>query len=265
MDWDQSIAMERTGSLTFRASFGSDWSSLQGIHGGLATAMAVRAAGELVRETGIDETATLRAMTVGFARGSVEGPADIEVEVVRKGRTMVTTHARVLQGGGPSLLVRCHHSTPWDGLEYSDVPPAPVMPAGCTRLDINAPTRHLSNVETHLHPSTAMLGGGNRSEWLAWCRPKHGGTFDAVWLTMFGDYFPPAVFARRLEPSRALSIEYSLQIHRAEGEWTLAESELLPVRYHAFHSHDGFAVEDGWIYLPDGSLLATVRQTRLAG
>jgi len=34
---------------------------------------------------------------------------------------------------------------------------------------------------------------------------------------------------------------------------------------HTFHSDDGFAVEDGWIHLPDGTLLATVRQTRLTG
>ena len=36
-------------------------------------------------------------------------------------------------------------------------------------------------------------------------------------------------------------------------------------RKHAFHPNGGFAVEDGWIHLPDGTLLATTRQTRLAG
>ena len=47
--------------------------------------------------------------------------------------------------------------------------------------------------------------------------------------------------------------------------WTLAPGEFSVARMHTFHSHDGFAVEDGRIHHPDGTLLATVRQTRLAG
>jgi acyl-CoA thioesterase len=64
---------------------------------------------------------------------------------------------------------------------------------------------------------------------------------------------------------RAVTIEYSLQIHSAAGTWTLGSDDYLAARMHTFHSHDGFAVEDGWIHLPDGTLLATARQTRLAG
>ena len=41
-----------------------------------------------------------------------------------------------------------------------------------------------------------------------------------------------------------------------------ADGDYLAARMHTFHSHDGFAVEDGWLHLPDGTLLATVRQTR---
>lgn len=58
---------------------------------------------------------------------------------------------------------------------------------------------------------------------------------------------------------------HSIQIHSAAGAWTLRDGKYLAARMHTFHSHDGFAVEDGWIHLPDGNLLATVRQTRLAG
>lgn len=81
---------------------------------------------------------------------------------------------------------------------------------------------------------------------------------------MFGDYFPPAVFARLERPTLAVTIEYSIQIHAA-GIWKLEPGEYLAARVHTFHSNDGFAVEDGTIQHPDGTLLATVRQTRLAG
>jgi acyl-CoA thioesterase len=64
---------------------------------------------------------------------------------------------------------------------------------------------------------------------------------------------------------RAVTVEYSIQIHRPDGPWHLGPDGYLAARMHAVHSSGGFAVEDGWIHLPDGSLLATVRQSRLAG
>ena len=82
---------------------------------------------------------------------------------------------------------------------------------------------------------------------------------------MFGDYFSPAVFAKATERQRAVTIEYGIQIHSAAGRWNLGAEGDLGARMHAFHSSEGFAVEDGWIYMPDGELLATTRQTRLAG
>jgi hypothetical protein len=69
---------------------------------------------------------------------------------------------------------------------------------------------------------------------------------------MYGDYFPPAVFARATRPQRAVTIEYSLQVHSAAGRWSLEDDGYLAARVHAFHSGDGFAVEDGWIYCQTG-------------
>lgn len=157
-----------------------------------------------------------------------------------------------------------HHSAPWEGLEFSDVPPPVPKSAGAVRLEVPRPA-HLNNTETYLHPDTAFFAGADRAEWVAWSRPIDGGSFDAAWLTMFGDDFPPAVFASTSAPVRAVTIEYAIQIHSAAGSWTLGGGEYLAARMHTFHSHDGFAVEEGWIHLPDGTLLATVRQTRLAG
>jgi hypothetical protein len=151
------------------------------------------------------------------------------------------------------------------GGELDDAPAMPERPAGTVRLAWGEQPAHLNNVETHLHPDTTLFGGTERAEWVAWSRPPHTGSFDAAWLTMFGDDFPPAVFTRATAPLRAVTIEYSIQVHSAAGRWTLGPDEHLAARLHAFHAHDGFAVEDGWIYLPDGTLLATTRQTRLAG
>lgn len=265
MNWTEAITVEPVGNDRFTASVDEHWRSLQGAHGGIVAALAVTAAGHVLRDLGIGPTATLRAATFGYVSGNTIGDLTIDVEVVRRGRAMVTTHVRTTQGGKTTTVARLHHSTPWDGPEYSDAPAPPERPAGTVRLHREGEPAHLNNVETWLDPRTTPFAGAQRAEWLAWSRPVHGGTFDTAWLTMFGDYFPPAVFARATTPQRAVTVEYSIQVHSAAGSWVLADDEFLAARVHAFHSHDGFAVEDGWIHLPDGALLATVRQTRLAG
>jgi hypothetical protein len=252
MDWNEATTVEQVGEGRFRASVDEEWTSLQGAHGGIVAALAVTATEQVLGEAGVDPTTSLRAATFGYVRGNQIGDLDIDVEVVR-------------QEDKATTLARLHHSTPWDGPAYSDAPPPPDRPSSTVRLARPERPAHINNVETHLHPDTTIFGGADRAEWIAWSRPIGGGTFDSAWLVMFGDYFPPAVFARATEPQRAVTIEYSIQVHDARGRWTLDADEHLSARMHTFHSHDGFAVEDGWIHLPDGELLATIRQTRLAG
>jgi acyl-CoA thioesterase len=100
---------------------------------------------------------------------------------------------------------------------------------------------------------------------MAWTRPTHPDRVDAEWLTMLGDYFPPAVAVRNTQPSRAVTIEYSIQILTSTESFPLGTDQHLACEIHATHAASGFAVEDGAIWAPDGTLLATVRQTRLAG
>lgn len=264
MTWDDALELTRLDAHRFGAHVDDRWTSLQGVHGGIVAAAVVRAAETVLEEREADPATRLRAATFGYVSGNTMGDLEIEIDVVRHGRTLVTTHGRVSRDDKTTTVARLHHSTPRDGPRYSDAPAPTPRPDELHLLQVPGPA-HLNNVETHLHPDTRVFGGADRSEWIAWSRPVHGGTFDASWLTMFGDYFPPAVFARTTAPVRAVTIEYSIQIHDTAGSWTLADDEFLATRVHAFHSNDGFAVEDGWIHLPDGTLLATVRQTRLAG
>lgn len=265
MGWDDAIRVEAVGDRSFRAHVDAEWTSLQGVHGGIVAALALAAVERVLRDDGVDPAATMRAATFGYVAGNTVGDLDIAVEVVRRGRALVTTHATTSQEGRPTTVARFHHSPPWEGMAYSTAPAPVARPEATVRLHLDDTPIHLNNVETHLHPDTTLLAGTERAEWIAWSRPLHGGTFDSAWLTMFGDYFPPSVFTKATAVQRSVTIEYSIQVHSAAGTWDLGDDGLLSARMHTFHSHEGFAVEDGWIHLPDGALLATTRQTRLAG
>jgi acyl-coenzyme A thioesterase PaaI-like protein len=265
VNWTEAIAVERVNDGRFQAHVDEEWTSLQGVHGGIVAALALTATEQVLQRAEVDPAATLRAATFGYVSGNAVGDLTIDVEIVRRGRTLVTTHARAVQQGKTTTIARFHHSSPRGGPEFSDAPPPAVRPAGTVRLHWGDRPAHLNNVETYLHPETALFAGTGRAEWIAWSRPLHSNSLDSAWLTMFGDYFPPAVFTRVTEPQRAVTVEYAIQIHSGTGSWTLGDDEFLAARMHTFHSREGFAVEDGWIHLPDGTLLATVRQTRLAG
>lgn len=238
------------------------WSSLQGVHGGFVAGLAVRAA-QLALD---DPSRSLRAATVGFLRGSTVGPCQLDVDVLRNGRALAACAVRASQNGKDICVVRLHLSPAWDGSVFSDaIPPVLTLPLDAIPLDGGGLVRHFGNVDAHLDATTAVFSGSGRALLRAWARPKRGDVVDAAWLTMLGDYLPPAVFARNTGPSRAVSIEYAIQLHTSALPFDLDDGEHLTMQVHAFHAAEGFAVEDGIIWAPDGTLLATTRQTCLAG
>jgi acyl-CoA thioesterase len=238
--------------------------ALQGVHGGFVASLAVRA----VNRTLGDASRTLRAATFGFIRGVRPGAATFVVEEVRSGRSLATYHVSVDQGEGPPAVVgRLHLSPPWAGADFSDVTPPALLERHPDALRFNIPggQGHVHHLPTWLHPETTLFGGHADARWMAWTRPTHPDRVDAEWLTMLGDYFPPAVAVRNTGPTRAVTIEYSIQIHTSTDPYPLGSRQDLACEMHATHAASGFAVEDGTIWAPDGTLLATVRQTRLAG
>ncbi len=264
MNWNDHASINPTGNGSFSARIDDHWLALKGLHGGIVAALVVEAADAVLAERGVESDIVLRAATFGYLSTNDVGDSTIEIDVIRQGRSMITSHARVIQNGAVTTVARLHHSAPRSGLEFSDASPPLSKPSDAVRL-VRPTPNHFRNVEAHLHPDTTMFGDAERAEWIAWARPLDTDTFDSSWLTMYGDFYPPAVFARLAAPTPAVTIEYSIQIHDHARQWTLAPGELLATRIHTFHSHDGLAVEDGSIHDPDGMLLATVRQTRLSG
>jgi acyl-CoA thioesterase len=256
-------ALTAIGRSSYQAVLPEDWVALQGVHGGFVAALAVRA----VQAALGDPARTLRAATFGFLRGLRPALTTFHVEEIRVGRALATYHVAVTQDdGAPSIVARCHLSPPWDGASFSDLqPPALAPPVDAVRLTIPNHVGHVHHLPTLVHPDTTMFAGAPHARWLAWTRPTSPDQIDNAWLTMLGDYFPPAVCVRDTGPSRAVTIEYGIQIHASAPTVPLAPDEYLTCEMHATHAAEGFAIEDGTIWTPQGTLLASTRQTRLAG
>src|SRR5947208_2728017 len=84
------------------------------VHGGVVAAIALNASSTVLRDEGADPASQLRAATFGYVRGNTVGDLSIDIEIIRQGRAIATTHARVSQGDKTTTVARFHHSTPWD-------------------------------------------------------------------------------------------------------------------------------------------------------
>ncbi|HRD99708.1 MAG TPA: thioesterase family protein, partial [Ilumatobacteraceae bacterium] len=99
MNWADATALTQLAEHRFGAHIDEQWTSLQGVHGGVVAATVVYASTAVLRDAGVAPETELRAATFGYVSGNVVGDLTIDIELVRRGRAMVTTHARVIQDG----------------------------------------------------------------------------------------------------------------------------------------------------------------------
>ena len=166
MSWNQGTSLTPDGEHRFVADVGEQWSSLNGAHGGIVASLIVDATATVLREQEVDPATTLRAATFGYVSGNEVGQSSIEVDIVRKGRSMISTHARVIRNGRITTVARLHHSSPRHGQTFSDVARFAPKPDSAVRF-VPTGAAHLDNVETHFLPDAMPFAGGDRAEYVA--------------------------------------------------------------------------------------------------
>ena len=70
MNWTDATTVTQLGEHRFRAHVDEQWTSLQGVHGGVVAAIAVNASSTVLRDEGADPAAQLRAGDVRLRRAA---------------------------------------------------------------------------------------------------------------------------------------------------------------------------------------------------
>ena len=70
MNWTDATTVTQLAEHRFRAHVDDQWTSLQGVHGGVVAAIAVNASSTVLRDEGDDPAAQLRAATFGYVSGN---------------------------------------------------------------------------------------------------------------------------------------------------------------------------------------------------
>jgi len=252
---------ERT---SFRAVVSPDWKAGRGPHGGYLAAMLLRALIEAVA----DPARAPRSLTIHYARAPEPGPVSIHTVLERSGRSLSSLSARMERDGSLIALALAAFSVPWSAPEIADLqmpavaPPDPARGPGPYFDGAPDFTRHL--VIQRRIGSPPLAGSEQAMEAGAWLGLVEPRPVDALSLAFFADAMFPTPFVRLAEFAPAPTVD--LTVHFQTPMPSSADPGPQEMCFALFRSgaiHEGFFLEDGVIWAPDGTVLAQSRQLGL--
>lgn len=205
------------------------------------------------------------SVTTHFLRPGVpDAPCEIDVEVMRTGRTLSTARATLLQDGKPRLtmLAAVSDLTQPAGVDAKLTLPAPAHPppAACVPRTGDLQGFQLPIVErldVRLDPALAVAGGADRAEMGGWVRFADGREPDARSLPLFTDAFPPSPLTRLGTLGWVPTLELTVHVRRRPAPgWISA-------RFETQDLHEGRMIESGALWDSSGALVAQSRQIGL--
>ncbi len=254
--FSDTTSVRATGPDRYEAEIDSRWNLNPLPQGGIVSALALRAMDDALG----DPTQGLRSLHTAFVAQVAHGPVSIEVELLRRGRSMSHLRAEVTNGEAP----RGHVTTgifgsPRPGFAFTDLPPPPAVappdecpsfrdppPAGADPFDPMPFWAHLVEGRAALGHSPWEDYVPDRAERAMWYRFDQtpfldDGTMDPLALVVLADTMPGAVGEKvGPGPRRWFAPSVDLTVHLLEqcrSPWVLAHNR-------ARHAGDGYASAD---------------------
>jgi acyl-CoA thioesterase len=245
-----------TGGGRYQAELDERWNLRPLPQGGIVTAIAVRA---MEAELAHDEQMP-RTLHTTFAAQVAHGPLEIEVEVLRAGRSMSQVRAEARnRGAGRGHLTTCIFGAPRAGFSFTDLrPPAEIPePAHC-RSFREPPPEGVEAFEpmpfwNELVEGRSVLGhapweqyepeDARRVMWYSFEEPPllDDGRLDPLALIVLADTMPGAVgekVGRNDRPWFAPSVDLTVHLlDDCHSTWVLADNR-------ARYAGDGYASAD---------------------
>lgn len=254
-DFDADTAVTPLGEDRYGVTLLDRWNIVDGPNGGYLAAIMTRAMSETVAEP----ARALRSLTVHFLSRPRFAEAEVEVELLRTGRSLSTLQATLRQEGGITCRALAAFSVPWTPKdEWRAAMPDTARREGVPMDDRPVPVaRNWRGVPIADAPFFSGDGSPRVGQWIRAARPR---ALDAIELVAIADAVPPAGFpamtARTAMPTIDLTVHIRAPLPRPAEE----AEELVYAEFTTVHVADGFAEEDGTVWSAGGVLLAQSRQ-----
>ncbi len=242
----------------YAVTFSEDWNAPAGPNGGYLAAMVLNA-----MMLALDEPARVpRTLTLHYMRPPQPGAGTVAVATERAGRTMTTLSARIEQGGKPMVIALAAFGEAREPLidfavEMPEAPPLEEL-RQAPKLDVMPPIAHRFDMWPLRGPYP--FSGADTAELGGWARLPEPRGIDALLLAIATDMWLPPSFLRATSLAAAPTVELTIHFRHIPEP---GDDSLHFARFRSETSSEGFVEEDGWIWSPDGTLLAQSRQLAL--
>jgi acyl-CoA thioesterase len=262
-EFDRAVAVLPTDDpLVFTAHLHDEWSSLAGMHGGYACAIGLRA----MQEAFEHEPPRLRSLAATFLRGTQPGPAEVVVEVVRRGRRLAVHRARIVQGGKDRVLVQGTFAAAVQGVAIDRPSLDRPDPAERRTFETGGLVKHFENFHVDLDRRWWPGGDGDRARLSAWIRLREQRPLDDLLVALVADVLPPTTFAASATPQGGMTLDLAVTLLADPAEASAAAdgTQEITMTCETEHAEDGFGWERGVLWVGDQVVAATT-QTRYLG
>lgn len=234
------------------------WTQGRANYGGLVAALLYARTAVLV-----DSTRVLRSATVSFVGPVATGPVTIRAELLRQGKSVAQTEARLYQNNEVMAVLLCSFGAPRMSAIQVAGKQAPLFNApeqGITLPVIPGLTpefvQHIDFRWTH---GDLPFSGSQLPEIGGWMRLKEArGHFDVIDLFLLVDAWPPTVLPMTTGPAPGSSLTWTLEPiffpdNKTGADWFqyLATTD---------YAADGYSNTEAKIWDNEGRLIALSRQ-----
>jgi acyl-CoA thioesterase len=255
--FDSDTAVDRVDDHRFTGHLDPKWWVFRGPNGGYVAAILQRAMTVAVG----DAARPARSLTVHFLAPPEAGEVDVAVAVEREGRSLTNMSAHLVQNGRLVATAVGAFSVGREAPEYSELEMPVVPPADdvAARVVEGAPP-HTELFDFRPAIGPPIFSGSGQALTGGWFRLREPQLADPVVATAYADGWFPAVFSRTREPIGVPTVDFTVHFRAALPLTGAAPEDHYLVVFRAPLLHDGFLVEDGEIWSPDGRLVAQSRQ-----
>lgn len=265
MTFADAIALRRMSATTFTADVPPGWDIAGATNGGYLTALVAAAVVEVL---GAPDPITV---TTHFFRPVRPGPVVVEVDEMRRGRSLSTAAARLVDADGQLLLAALATVGALPSMaEVPDGVPA-LLSGGPPELDPaeecllieptdTFPPPFMAHVRLRLPRSSAgfaMGRPGGRAEMRGWFALPNDEPVTSLAALMAADAFPPPVFNSALPIAWTPTVELTVQLRARPSGGPLQ------CAFRTRFVQGRFLEADGELWDADGTLVALSRQLAL--
>ncbi|NOY26737.1 MAG: thioesterase family protein [Oligoflexia bacterium] len=238
----------------------ASWSQGRAAFGGLVTGLCLRAVQGQVAPDRL-----LRSVLVDFAGPVRPGPVRIELSVLRRGRAITQTQARLFQGGRVcAVLIAAWGRARTTAMPRVPPSPAPAWPSPETLAEIPAVEGITPAFTQHLDYRWASgvfpFSASDRAEAMGWVRLRDDHPVDIAGALALADAWPAPVLALLHSPAAASTVTWMVNVITPLPVGGIAPEGWWRFKSQAGSTANGYADVTGSLWAPNGELVLESRQ-----